>query len=46
MKIEQQNYILEKFPTMAKIDEPMKKHSSFGIGVKPKFFFYHKKRKI
>ena len=39
MKIEQQNYILEKFPTMAKIDEPMKKHSSFGIGGKAKILF-------
>ena len=44
MKIEQQNYILEKFPTMAKIDEPMKKHSSFGIGGKAKILFLPQKK--
>ena len=44
MKREQQNYILEKFPTMAKIDEPMKKHSSFGIGGKAKILFLPQKK--
>ena len=44
MKREQQNYILEKFPTIAKIDEPMKKHSSFGIGGKAKILFLPQKK--
>ena len=44
MKREQQNYILEKFPTMTRIDESMKKHSSFGIGGKAKLLFLPQKK--
>ena len=39
MKKVHQEYILEKFPSLVKIDESMKKHSSFGIGGKAKILF-------
>tara|TARA_Y100000768_G_scaffold151730_1_gene113432 strand:- start:1484 stop:2431 length:948 start_codon:yes stop_codon:yes gene_type:complete len=44
MNKENQNYILEKFPSIARIDESMKKHSSFGIGGKAKILFLPQKK--
>jgi len=38
MKKEHQTYIMNKYPDIAFINEPMKKHSSFGIGGYAKVF--------
>ena len=43
MNRKHQDYILENFETISRIDEPMKKHSTFGIGGKAKALVLPKK---
>ena len=43
MNKDNQNYIVENYPSISLIDEPMKKHSTFGVGGLAKVLLLPKK---